>query len=193
MPWHRQRSGLDQCGRRDPAIEVQVIDNGSGKITVTGSLGDVMKESAQLAVTWVRVHALEYGIDPERLKKCDLHIHAPECSPQRRPLCRRHPDHGLISCLSGIPVRGDVAMTGEITLHGNVLPIGGLREKSMAAYREGMKTVLIPRTTCPICTRWTTRSRRTSSSCPCPTCRRSSPQPSSSPRRCLRATPAPGR
>ena len=75
-------------------IEVQVMDNGSGKITVTGSLGDVMKESAQLAVTWVRVHAAEYGIDPEKLKKCDLHIHAPERSAKGRPFCRCHPDHG---------------------------------------------------------------------------------------------------
>ena len=127
-------------------IEVQVMDNGSGKITVTGSLGDVMKESAQLAVTWVRVHAAEYGIDPEKLKKCDLHR-----SEERGAVPKDGPSAGvtlttaLISCLSGIPVRGDVAMTGEITLHGNVLPIGGLREKSMAAYREGMKTVLIPK------------------------------------------------
>ena len=127
-------------------IEVQVIDNGSGKITVTGSLGDVMKESAQLAVTWVRVHALEYGIDPERLKKCDLHIHAPEGAvPKDGPSAGVTLTTALVSCLSGVPVRGDVAMTGEITLHGNVLPIGGLREKSMAAYREGMKTVLIPK------------------------------------------------
>ena len=127
-------------------IEVQVIDNGSGKITVTGSLGDVMKESAQLAVTWVRVHALEYGIDPERLKKCDLHIHAPEGAvPKDGPSAGVTLTTALVSCLSGLPVRGDVAMTGEITLHGNVLPIGGLREKSMAAYREGMKTVLIPK------------------------------------------------
>ena len=127
-------------------IEVQVIDNGSGKITVTGSLGDVMKESAQLAVTWVRVHALEYGIDPERLKKCDLHIHAPEGAvPKDGPSAGVTLTTALVSCLSGMPVRGDVAMTGEITLHGNVLPIGGLREKSMAAYREGMKTVLIPK------------------------------------------------
>ena len=126
--------------------EVQVIDNGSGKITVTGSLGDVMKESAQLAVTWVRVHALEYGIDPERLKKCDLHIHAPEGAvPKDGPSAGVTLTTALVSCLSGLPVRGDVAMTGEITLHGNVLPIGGLREKSMAAYREGMKTVLIPK------------------------------------------------
>ena len=127
-------------------IEVQVMDNGTGKITVTGSLGDVMKESAQLAVTWVRVHAEEYGIDPERLKKCDLHIHAPEGAvPKDGPSAGVTLTTALVSCLSGIPVRGDVAMTGEITLHGNVLPIGGLREKSMAAYREGMKTVLIPR------------------------------------------------
>ena len=127
-------------------IEVQVMDNGSGKITVTGSLGDVMKESAQLAVTWVRVHAAEYGIDPEKLKKCDLHIHAPEGAvPKDGPSAGVTLTTALISCLSGIPVRGDVAMTGEITLHGNVLPIGGLREKSMAAYREGMKTVLIPK------------------------------------------------
>ena len=127
-------------------IEVQVRDNGSGKITVTGSLGDVMKESAQLAVTWVRVHAAEYGIDPEKLKKCDLHIHAPEGAvPKDGPSAGVTLTTALVSCLSGIPVRGDVAMTGEITLHGNVLPIGGLREKSMAAYREGMKTVLIPK------------------------------------------------
>ena len=127
-------------------IEVQVMDNGSGKVTVTGSLGDVMKESAQLAVTYVRVHANEYGIDPERLKKCDLHIHAPEGAvPKDGPSAGVTLTTALVSCLSGIPVRGDVAMTGEITLHGNVLPIGGLREKSMAAYREGMKTVLIPK------------------------------------------------
>ena len=127
-------------------IEVQVIDNGSGKITVTGSLGDVMKESAQLAITYARVHAAEYGIDSERLKKCNLHIHAPEGAvPKDGPSAGVTLTTALVSCLSGLPVRGDVAMTGEITLHGNVLPIGGLREKSMAAYREGMKTVLIPK------------------------------------------------
>ena len=99
-------------------IEVQVMDNGSGKITVTGSLGDVMKESAQLAVTWVRVHAAEYGIDPEKLKKCDLHIHAPEGAvPKDGPSAGVTLTTALVSCLSGIPVRGDVAMTGEITLH----------------------------------------------------------------------------
>ncbi len=127
-------------------IEVQVIEDGSGKITVTGSLGDVMKESAQLAITYARVHAAEYGIDAEKLKKCDLHIHAPEGAiPKDGPSAGVTLTTALISCLSGRPVRGDVAMTGEITLHGNVLAIGGLREKSMAAYREGMKLVLIPK------------------------------------------------
>ena len=127
-------------------IEVQVIEDGAGKITVTGSLGDVMKESAQLAITYARVHAAEYGIDPEKVKKCDLHIHAPEGAiPKDGPSAGVTLTTALISCLSGRPVRGDVAMTGEITLHGNVLAIGGLREKSMAAYREGMKLVLIPK------------------------------------------------
>jgi len=127
-------------------IEVQVIENGSGKIELTGSLGDVMKESARLAITYARVHAAEYGILPEKLKNCDVHIHAPEGAiPKDGPSAGVTLTTALISCLSGVPVRGDVAMTGEITLHGNVLPIGGLKEKSMAAYREGMKTVLIPK------------------------------------------------
>ncbi len=127
-------------------VEVAVIPNGTGKIEITGSLGDVMKESAQLAVTYARVHAEEYGIAPDRFKNTDLHIHAPEGAvPKDGPSAGVTLTTALVSCLSGAPVRGDVAMTGEITLHGNVLPIGGLREKSMAAYREGMKTVLIPK------------------------------------------------
>lgn len=127
-------------------IEVQLIENGSGKIELTGSLGDVMKESARLAVTYARVHAAEYGIDAEKLKTSDLHIHAPEGAvPKDGPSAGVTLTTALISCLSGMPVRGDVAMTGEITLHGNVLPIGGLKEKSMAAYSEGIKTVLIPK------------------------------------------------
>ena len=117
---------------------MQVIDNGSGKITVTGSLGDVMKESAQLAVTWVRVHALEYGIDPERLKKCDLHIHAPEGAvPKDGPSAGVTLTTALVSCLSGMPVRGDVAMTGEITLHGNVLQMCIRDSRYFQAHRGG--------------------------------------------------------
>lgn len=127
-------------------IEVQVLSDGTGKIELTGSLGDVMKESAKLAVTYTRVNGAKYGIDPASLKNIDLHIHAPEGAiPKDGPSAGVTLTTALVSCLSGRPVRADLAMTGEITLHGNVLPIGGLREKSMAAYREGMKTVLIPR------------------------------------------------
>ncbi len=126
-------------------IEVELIPNGSGKVKITGSLGDVMKESAELAVTYAHVHADKYHIDTEKLKNSDLHIHAPEgATPKDGPSAGVTLTTALISCLTQIPVRGDVAMTGEIALHGNVLPIGGLREKSMAAYQEGMKTVLIP-------------------------------------------------
>ena len=126
-------------------IEVQAIPGGSGKFELTGSLGDVMKESAKLAITYAKVHAQEYGIDLEKFKTMDLHIHAPEGAvPKDGPSAGVTLTTALISCLSGRPVRADVAMTGEITLHGDVLPIGGLREKSMAAYREKMKTVLIP-------------------------------------------------
>ena len=127
-------------------VEVAVIHNGTGKIEITGSLGDVMKESAQLAVTYARVHAEEYGIAPDRFKNTDLHIHAPEGAvPKDGPSAGVTLTTALVSALSGIPVRHDLAMTGEITLHGNVLPIGGLKEKSMAAFREGISTVLIPK------------------------------------------------
>ena len=127
-------------------IEVQVIPGGSGKIEVTGSLGDVMKESAKLAITYVRVNGEKYGIDTAALKEQDLHIHAPDgATPKDGPSAGVTLTTALVSCLSGWPVRADVAMTGEISLHGRVLPIGGLKEKSMAAYREGMKTVLIPK------------------------------------------------
>ena len=127
-------------------VEVAVIPNGTGKIEITGSLGDVMKESAQLAVTYARVHAEEYGIASDRFKNTDLHIHAPEGAvPKDGPSAGVTLTTALVSALSGIPVRHDLAMTGEITLHGNVLPIGGLKEKSMAAFREGISTVLIPK------------------------------------------------
>lgn len=107
-------------------IEVQTIPGGSGKIELTGSLGDVMKESAHLAVTFARVHAGEYGIDPEQLKNYDLHIHAPEGAvPKDGPSAGVTLATALISCLSGIPVRADVAMTGEITLLATCCPLAG--------------------------------------------------------------------
>lgn len=127
-------------------VEVSIIPGGSGKIELTGSLGNVMKESAQLAVSYARVHADSFGISQEKIKNSDIHIHAPEGAvPKDGPSAGVTLTTALISALSGQPVRHSIAMTGEITLHGNVLPIGGLKEKSMAAYREGIKTVLIPK------------------------------------------------
>lgn len=125
-------------------LEVLVMD-GTGKTEVTGSLGDVMKESSRIAVSYVRSIAEKYNIDKEFYKKNDIHIHAPEGAvPKDGPSAGVTMTTALVSALSGIPVRADVAMTGEITLHGKVLPIGGLREKTMAAYKAGIKTVIIP-------------------------------------------------
>ncbi|MCM1506260.1 MAG: endopeptidase La [Ruminococcus flavefaciens] len=125
-------------------LEVLVMD-GTGKTEVTGSLGDVMKESSRIAVSYVRSVAEKYGINPEFYKKNDIHIHAPEGAVKKDgPSAGVTMTTALISALSGIPVRADVAMTGEITLHGKVLAIGGLREKTMAAYKAGIKTVIIP-------------------------------------------------
>ena len=125
-------------------LEVLVLD-GKGNIEVTGSLGDVMKESSRIAVSYSRSVAEKYSIDKEFYKNKDLHIHAPEGAvPKDGPSAGVTMVTAIISALSGIPVRSDVAMTGEITLHGKVLPIGGLREKTMAAYKEGVKTVIIP-------------------------------------------------
>ena len=125
-------------------LEVLVLD-GTGKIEVTGSLGDVMKESSRIAVSYVRSVAKKYNIDPDFYKNKDIHIHAPEGAvPKDGPSAGVTMTTALVSALSGLPVRADVAMTGEITLHGKVLPIGGLREKTMAAYKAGIKTVIIP-------------------------------------------------
>ena len=127
-------------------IEVQVVPGGSGRLELTGSLGEVMKESAKLAITYAKVHASEYGYAVDVFKNADIHIHAPEGAiPKDGPSAGVTLTTALISCLSGRAVRSDVAMTGEITVHGQVLPIGGLKEKSMAAYREHMSMVLIPK------------------------------------------------
>lgn len=125
-------------------VEVAILD-GTGKIELTGKLGDVMKESAQAAVSFLRAHADEYGISKTFYKDKDIHVHVPEGAvPKDGPSAGVTICTALLSALSGIPVRYDVAMTGEITLRGRVLPIGGLREKTMAALRNHIKTVIIP-------------------------------------------------
>ena len=130
-------------------IEASILE-GTGKIELTGSLGDVMKESAKIAVSFVRSRANELGVDPDFYKNKDVHIHAPEGAvPKDGPSAGVTMTTALVSALTGRPVKPDVAMTGEISLRGNVLPIGGLKEKSMAAYKNKMKTVLIPKDNLP--------------------------------------------
>lgn len=126
-------------------VEVAVMD-GTGKLELTGNLGDVMKESAHAAVTYLRSHADEYNIPKNFYKEKDIHIHVPEGAvPKDGPSAGVTMATALLSALTNTPVRRDVAMTGEITLRGRVTPIGGLKEKTMAAYRKGIRTVIIPK------------------------------------------------
>lgn len=125
-------------------IEVALMP-GKGNIQLTGSLGEVMQESAKIAITCIRTMSEKYIINNDFYRKNDIHLHAPEGAvPKDGPSAGVTMATAIFSALTNIPVRSDVAMTGEITLRGKVLPIGGLREKSMAAYRNGMKTVIIP-------------------------------------------------
>lgn len=134
-----------QAGGDTLNVEVSILP-GKGKLTLTGQLGDVMKESAQAAFSYIRSRSAEWGIDPDFHEKNDIHIHVPEGAiPKDGPSAGITMATALVSALTQIPVKKEVGMTGEITLRGRVLPIGGLKEKSMSAHRAGLTTIVMPK------------------------------------------------
>lgn len=148
---HKEETGIvnglawTSVGGEVMPIETTVV-NGSGKLEITGSLGDVMKESAKLAITFIRTLPESYGVPSELLSKYDIHIHAPEGAvPKDGPSAGVTLCVSLLSAVCGISVKKNIAMTGEITLKGRVIPIGGLKEKLIAAYKEKLDTVIIPK------------------------------------------------
>lgn len=140
-------TGLAYTSFGGDALQVEVNHfEGKGKLVITGQLGDVMKESATIAYDYVRANAKKYKIQPEVFEKNDIHIHVPEGAvPKDGPSAGVTLTTALVSSLSDTPVKANLAMTGEVTLRGNVLPIGGLKEKSMAAHRCGITTIVIPK------------------------------------------------
>jgi ATP-dependent Lon protease len=119
---------------------------GGSQLTLTGQLGDVMKESARIGLSWFRAHSARYGVDQQFYKDSEIHLHVPAGAiPKDGPSAGVTMVAAVASALSGRPVRGDVAMTGEVTLSGLVLPVGGIKEKVLAAKRAGISTVILPR------------------------------------------------
>ena len=134
-----------QVGGTTLTIEV-ALTKGKGELSLTGKLGDVMKESAKIAHSVVKLNAERFGVDSEKFSSCDVHLHIPEgATPKDGPSAGITMVTAITSAFSGRKVRGDVAMTGEVTLRGKVLPIGGLKEKSLAAYRLGIRKIIIPK------------------------------------------------
>jgi len=139
-------TGLAWTAAGGDVLQIEVTSfPGKGQLQLTGSLGDVMKESAQAAFSFVRTHHRQFGFDPAMLEKTDLHIHVPAgATPKDGPSAGITIATALASLLSGIPVKAGLAMTGEISLRGRILPVGGIKEKMLAAYRSKVKTVLLP-------------------------------------------------
>lgn len=133
-----------QVGGETLTIEVSVME-GTGRVELTGKLGDVMKESAKTAFTYIRTIAKDYGINPDFYKDCDVHVHIPEGAvPKDGPSAGIALSTAILSALSNIAVKSSVAMTGEVTLRGKVLPVGGIKDKVLAAYRAGIQTIILP-------------------------------------------------